>query len=148
MFFKKKMFSYLQTESSEEHFSSAADCKHEKFRKILTLFEYIDTKFSLFQHLPKYDTSVDIKILSVSPNYGGLGIGAKLMQTTLEWMKEQKYQLIQCLCSSYFSSRLCQKLGFEKVYSLAFVDYVVNGENPILPADPHKATDIYVKQLL
>lgn len=130
-----------------EHVSYAKDCQHEKFKKILTLFEYIESIFNLFDVYPEYSSALDGKILAVNSNYRGLGIAGKLTTRTIEYMQEKGIPLFNIMCSSKYSARVCEKLGFEEVFSLPFLDYVVNGENPLLPADPHKDIKIMVKRV-
>lgn len=109
--------------------------------------EYIEERFSLFEQYPEYNTAIDTKIISVHPNYGGIGIGKELMVKSLECAREMNVQLFHVLCSSHFSYRLCEKLSFETLYELPYVDYVINGENPLLPAQPHTAARILVQKL-
>lgn len=65
----------------------------------------------------------------------------------MQYMRDHQIKVIQVWCSSHFSVRVCEKLGFRKVYALPFVDYKVNGENPILPAAPHEAIQILVQEV-
>lgn len=127
--------------------SYAADCKHPKFKKILTLMEYIDAHFSLFNLYPDINSYLDAKILSVNSNYRGYGIAGKLMERTIQYMRENDLNVVHVMCSSYFSARVCEKMNFRKVYELPFVDYVVDGENPIQPEAPHKAVKILVHEV-
>jgi len=130
-----------------EHVSYAKDCQHEKFKKILTLFDYIESIFNLFTVYPEYDCALDGKILAVDSSYRGLGIAGKLTTRTIEYMQEKSIPLFHVMCSSKFSARVCEKIGFEEVFSLPFLDYVVNGENPLLPADPHKEIKVMAKRI-
>lgn len=109
--------------------------------------EYIDQQFSAFDLHPEVDKFLDCKILTVNSNYRGYGIAGKLMEHTIQYMKEHKITLVHVLCSSHFSARVCEKMGFKKVYVLPFADYVVDGENPILPAAPHTAVQILVREI-
>lgn len=127
--------------------SYAAECKHPQFKKILTLMEYIDQHFSIFDLYPDVDKFLDCKILAVNSNYRGYGIAGKLMEQTIQYMQEHEIKVIHVLCSSHYSARVCEKMGFKKVYVLPFVDYVVNGEHPILPAAPHNAVQILIREI-
>ncbi|XP_037035334.1 dopamine N-acetyltransferase isoform X2 [Bradysia coprophila] len=130
-----------------ERSNSADECKHEKFKKILSLFDHIETLFNLFDLYPEYERALDGKILAVNSNYRGLGIAGKLTTRTIEYMQEHSIPLFHVMCSSKYSARVCEKLGFEEVFSLPFLDYVVNGENPLLPADPHTDIKIMTKRI-
>lgn len=133
--------------SDESNHSYAADCKHTKFKKILTLMEYIDSQFSLFDLYPGIDSFLDAKILSVNTNYRGCGIAGKLMERTMQHMRENRLNVIHVLCTSNYSARVCEKMNFRQVYELPYVDYVVNGENPLQPAAPHLAVKILVQDV-
>lgn len=127
--------------------SGAAACKHPKFKKILSLFEFIETQFDVFKLYPDVDCFLDGKILSVDEKYRGCGIAGKLTARAIEFMREHKITMYHIMCSSHFSARVCEKLDFEVVYELPYADYVVNGENPLLPAEPHVATKILIKRI-
>lgn len=109
--------------------------------------EYIDERFSMFDLYPGIDKFLDAKILTVNTNYRGYGIAGKLMEHTMQYMRDNKIQVIQVLCSSHYSARVCEKMGFKKVYVLPFADYKVNGENPILPPAPHTAIQILIREI-
>lgn len=84
----------------------------------------------------------------MNPNYRGLGLAARLTEKSLEFAKTNKIPLMSVLCSSYVSARVCEKMGFKLVYTLKYRDYKVNGENPILPAEPHTSVQILVKEIV
>lgn len=100
--------------------------------------------FDLYPHIDRY---LDAKLLSVDPRYRGQGVACKLTERTIEFMRANDISIISMMCSSHYSARVCEKLGFKKVYTLKYADYIVDGRNPILPADPHKAVQIYVKEI-
>lgn len=57
----------------EVHETLASKTDHEKFKKIMALMDFIDTKFNIFDLYPEIESFVDGKILSVDPKYRGLG---------------------------------------------------------------------------
>lgn len=134
-------------EENAVHVNEAEQCEHEKFKKVLVLMEYIEERFHLFEHYSDCNLGIDTKIISVDPKYGGIGIGNKLIAESIKCAREHNVQLFHVMCSSHFSARVCEKLGFEKLYELPFVDYVINGENPFVPAAPHTAVRLYVQRL-
>lgn len=109
--------------------------------------EYIDGKFNVFELYPNINSFLDVKIISVNTNYRGFGLAGKLMQHTMEYMRENSLRLMHVLCSSHYSARVCEKMNFKRVFELPFADYVVNGENPIKPAAPHKKVTILVQEI-
>lgn len=112
------------------------------------MFEYVEHNFNVFDLYPNIDRYMDGKILSVNSNYRGYGIAGKLTERTVQYMRANNIPVIHVMCSSHFSARVCEKLNFQTVYELPFVDYVVDGENPIVPAAPHTAIRILVKEIV
>jgi len=125
--------------------TGSATCQHSKFKKILTLFEHIDSQFDIYKLYPDIDCYLDGKIWSVDVNYRGCGIAGKLTQRTIDYMHEHNIPMYHVLCSSHFSARVCEKLDFKVVYEIRYEDYVVDGETPLVPAKPHVAAKILVK---
>lgn len=110
--------------------------------------EYIDDHFDVFDLYPNIDCFLDGRIVSVNSDYRGHGLALKLTAKSLEYAKEHNIPLMDVMCSSYVSARVCEKMGFSAVYTLKFRDYFVDGENPILPAEPHTAVKIMVKEVV
>lgn len=110
--------------------------------------DYIDSQFNIFDLYPDVDTILDGKIVSVNSNYRGLGIAGALTEHTLNYMKEHDIPVMHVLCSSHYSARVVEKMGFHKVYELKFTDYKVNGVNPLVPDEPHVAAKIMVKEVV
>ncbi|EDW85661.1 uncharacterized protein Dwil_GK23036, isoform A [Drosophila willistoni] len=122
-------------------------CEHPKFKKILTLFDHLDTQFSIFDLYPNENLILDGKILSVDTNYRGLGIAGRLTQRAYEYMQENKINVYHVLCSSHFSARVMEKLGFHEVFNMKFSDYKPNGQVVFKPDLPHVAMRTMIKEL-
>lgn len=86
-------------------------------------------------------------MLSVKETYGGRGIGGKLTELTIEYMRTNNIPVISMLCSSHFTGLICKKMNFKREYALNYAEYFVDGKNPILPAEPHKAAQIFAKKI-
>ncbi|XP_055697875.1 arylalkylamine N-acetyltransferase 1 isoform X2 [Phlebotomus papatasi] len=133
----------------EEPVKLADGCEHKKFRKIMGLMDYIDTKFNLFDLYPDIDVALDGKILSVDSNYRGMGISVELTNLTIEHMRQNNIPLMHVLCSSHFSARVMEKLDFEEVFRMPYTDYLdSNGEQILCPAHPHVACRTLVKRII
>lgn len=53
--------------------------------------------------------------------------------------------MIYVECSSYFSAKVVEKLGFKCIYSMSYKDYVnEQGEVVFKPQPPHEQFKIYV----
>lgn len=133
--------------SDAKHTSAAESCSHPKFKKILSLMDYIDQDFNIFDVFPDTDIILDGKIVSVNTNYRGLGIAGRLTEKVLEYMRENSIPVMHVLCSSHFSARVMEKLGFHEVYKLPYENFKVNGEVLLRPAKPHVAARILAKEI-
>lgn len=83
--------------------------------------------------------------MSVSDLYRGQGVCKELTRRTMEQMKANGVQLYHITCSSEYSAKLCQRLGFVETYSLNYKDYVIDGVNPVMPPPPHHVYRAFAK---
>ncbi|XP_058820402.1 arylalkylamine N-acetyltransferase 1 isoform X3 [Topomyia yanbarensis] len=135
------------TETDEPQPKLADGCEHPKFKMIMALMDYVDERFNIFDLHKDIDRLLDVKIMSVDTRYRGMGIAGKLTDRTMECVKEKNIKLVHVLCSSHYSARVMEKMGFEEVYNLPYQDYLVNGEQVLNPEKPHTAVRILVKRL-
>jgi len=126
---------------------SAETCEHPKFKKILSLMDFIEANYNIFDAYPNTDVILDGKVLSVNTNYRGLGIAGQLTEATLGYMRANNIPVMHVLCTSQYSARVMEKLGFNEVYSLKFEEFKVNGKVVLTPALPHVAARILIKEL-
>lgn len=110
--------------------------------------DYIEDNFNIFDLYPETDVILDGKILSVDSTYRGYGIAGRLTERSLEYMRENNIPVMHVLCSSHYSARVMEKLGFHEVYSLNYTDYKLNGKVALSPAKPHVASRILVKEIV
>lgn len=101
----------------------------------------------MYDAYPGSVNALDACFLSVDSSTRGLGVGTALTQSTLDYAKENGYNFVYCLCTSFFSGRVCEQLGFDTGYNLRYDEYLVNGKIVIRPEDPHERAVVYVKQL-
>lgn len=134
-------------ETDEPPKKLADGCEHPKFKIIMSLMDYVDEQFNIFDLYPDVEQLLDIKIMSVDSRYRGQGIAGKLTDRTIQYMKEENIELLHVLCSSHFSARVMEKMGFEEVFKLPYCDYLVNGEQVLQPEKPHVAVRILTKRL-
>jgi len=65
-----------------------------------------------------------------------------------EVSKEKECPIIYVECSSHFSAKAAERLGFTCIYTLYFQDYVnENGEVIFKTNPPHNASKVYVLTL-
>lgn len=133
--------------SNAEHETSSDSCDHPKFKKVLQLMDFIEHDFNVFDLYPGTNIILDGKILSVNSNYRGLGIAGRLTECTLDYMREYNIPVMHVLCSSHYSARVMEKLGFHEVYRLNYADYKVENEVVFAPEKPHLTARILVKEI-
>ena len=109
--------------------------------------DYIEEKFNIFSLYPNASVIMDGKILSVNTNYRGLGIAGRLTESSLDYMRKNKIPVMHVLCTSHYSARVMEKMGFHEVYHLNYADYKVKGKVVFKPEEPHKAVRILVKEV-
>ncbi|XP_050445994.1 arylalkylamine N-acetyltransferase 1-like isoform X2 [Cataglyphis hispanica] len=132
---------------SDEEPEYIKSCKNPKFKKILKLLHHIDKSVNVNGQFRDLNV-LEIKILSVNTNWRGKGIAKALIEKAMEIAKEQGFHYARADCSSFFSGKLCARLGFDAIYKLNYNDYVDEEGKPIFsPASPHTAIVSYIKKL-
>ncbi|XP_039484037.1 arylalkylamine N-acetyltransferase 1 isoform X1 [Drosophila santomea] len=126
---------------------AADSCDHPKFKKILSLMDHVEEQFNIFDVYPDEELILDGKILSVDTNYRGLGIAGRLTERAYEYMRENGINVYHVLCSSHYSARVMEKLGFHEVYRMQFADYKPEGEVIFKPAAPHVGIQVMAKEV-
>ncbi|KAG5676125.1 hypothetical protein PVAND_005978 [Polypedilum vanderplanki] len=132
-------------EPNDEPVLLASKTNHEKFKIIMQLMDYIDSKFSIFDLYPDIEAFIDGKILAVDPRYRGYGIAGQLTDKTIEFMQQNNYKVFHVLCSSHFSARVLEKMDFTEVFRLNYEEYIVDGKKVLCPEKPHVAARIFTK---
>lgn len=135
------MFSFKQCNQEPPSYT---DPNVQKIVDILTTLEH---QSNIFDKYPNENAFLDVCMLTTKANYRGFGVAGKLMERTMEYMRKNELKIILVLCTSHYSARACEKLHFDKVYRLPYVDYKVNGETVFQPAKPHEAAQIYAKEI-
>lgn len=65
-----------------------------------------------------------------------------------ELAMELECQIIYVECSSHFTAKIAEKLGFKRIYSLSYLDYVnEQGEIIFNTESPHRNFEVYASQL-
>jgi len=119
-----------------------------KFKIITTFLDKVEREANVFKKYPNVDRIMDIKIISVDKSFRGLGVCKALFDKTIEVSKEKECPIIYVECSSHFSAKAAERLGFTCIYTLYFQDYVnENGEVIFKTNPPHNASKVYVLTL-
>lgn len=133
-------------EKNNENEEDAKD--NTKFNIITAFLDKVEQEADVFQKFPNVDRVMDIKIISVDESFRGQGVCKALIDKTMEIALENKCPMVYVECSSYFSAKAAERLGFECIYTLYFRDYLdENGEVIFKTPPPHDSSKVYVLHL-
>ncbi|XP_044749262.1 arylalkylamine N-acetyltransferase 1-like isoform X2 [Coccinella septempunctata] len=118
-----------------------------KFQMILDFLLYNTVQCDIFGKYPDIDKAMTVKILSVDPCMRGRGVATKLVDETRRIAIDKGCKLMYVECTSHFSAQIMKRLGFEKIYSLKYSDYKVDGKVIFNPKQPHEEYTVYVQKL-
>ncbi|XP_050540395.1 uncharacterized protein LOC126905042 [Daktulosphaira vitifoliae] len=119
-----------------------------KFQEIKSLLRKIDQEANVFGLYPNVCRLIEIDIVSVDFAYRGRGVCQALFEKTKDLAIKQKCSMIYVECSSYFSAKAAEKLGYHCIYTMFYKDYVNNkGEEIFKPPSPHNYSKVYVSPI-
>lgn len=121
----------------------------EKYALIVRFLEFLEAQSPLFATgFPDCDRALDASILSVDTECRGMGVGRALIERTIQFARESGYPLVTCMCSSVFSARLCEQVGFEERFRYEMGRYVdVDGTRPLQLEAPHTEAILFAMRL-
>lgn len=108
--------------------------------------DYITEQYNIFDEYPNENLILDGKILSVNTNYRGLGIAGRLTEHVFDFIRENKISVYHVICTSYYSARVMEKTGFDRVFELKYADYKKGDEVVFKPEEPHVGVAILIKE--
>ncbi|KAL0280471.1 UNVERIFIED_CONTAM: hypothetical protein PYX00_001749 [Menopon gallinae] len=121
--------------------------KEGKGMLIFNVLDTLDKKFDVWSRVQINELFYTI-ILSVSRDYRGLNIGSELVQTSLKKAAACGLTHAVVECSSFYSARIIEKFGYEKICEMRYEDYKNENGEVIFKIDkPHEAVVKYLKTL-
>lgn len=115
--------------------------------KFLTIAGGNGTK-AILKKFPNCKKVWDVKVLSTDSQWRGKGIAGVLLDLSRKTAYEKGCDLIRMDCSSYYSARVAEKLGFELVHEMLFDDYREDGKPVFAIPHPHTSATTYVQKIL
>ena len=113
-------------------------------------FVYENALFDAKKILEKYQVTKLLKFcgLCVHEDYRNKGIGSELVKRAINHGSSKGYTLIGVVGSSFYSQRIFERQGFQKVKSIPYADFLINGEVVFTGIeDIHKFCCSYIKQI-
>ncbi|XP_022918369.2 arylalkylamine N-acetyltransferase 1-like [Onthophagus taurus] len=117
------------------------------FSQIVGIMEKGDTECKIFEKYPNIDQYLQHDIVSVDPNIRGQGIATKLLDMSRDVAIKRGIKLLRVDCTSLFSAKAAERLGFERIYTLKYSDYKINGKQVFKPEEPHTEFCVYCKRI-
>ncbi|XP_053957127.1 arylalkylamine N-acetyltransferase 1-like [Anastrepha ludens] len=92
--------------------------------------------------------ALHIHILAVDTNLRGRSIGVRLVDELKRLGRQLDYPLLTLDCTSYYSAKLCERLGMDCVNVEKYQNYLDNEGKPIFrPPPPHKCLKTFAMRL-
>lgn len=128
-------------------FEQAAKLAGTKWGRILGILAIAERDANVFKRYG-VDKALHLHALSVDSQMRGRALGERLVNALAALGKELGYPLLTADCSSFYSSRLLQRLGFDVVNRIPYTDYVDDaGEQIMRPPEPHLALETVALRL-
>ncbi|XP_016956700.1 arylalkylamine N-acetyltransferase-like 2 [Drosophila biarmipes] len=131
-----------------EHMAEEAR-KHAggKWGRILHLLSAVESASDVCRRF-NVPSSLHVHALGVDPEQRGRRLGARLMTAVAQRAGELGHRLVSVDCTSVFSARLVQQLGYQLVNTLRYEDHLdASGQQVIRPPPPHESVQTFVLQL-
>ncbi|XP_061393502.1 arylalkylamine N-acetyltransferase 1-like [Musca vetustissima] len=116
----------------------------EKIHKFLTK---IRNEADLFQRY-QIEKLLHLIIVSVKKEWRGKGIASLLSKAVVDMGKEKGFELISVECTSLFTAKMFQGMGWDLVHTIYYKDFLdENMEQVFTPLAPHDGCRVYAKRL-
>ncbi|XP_018788904.1 PREDICTED: dopamine N-acetyltransferase-like [Bactrocera latifrons] len=94
------------------------------------------------------ERALHIHVAGVDRSFRGRGIGTKLIEKLKDLGRELNYPLITADCTSFYATKLCERVGMECVNVIKYTDYLdENGKVVFKPPVPHEYLKTYAMRL-
>ncbi|XP_065368982.1 arylalkylamine N-acetyltransferase 1-like [Calliphora vicina] len=121
----------------EKYFKTAEKEGNTKYGQILKLLAIANRKADIFQRYQVTKIFYSF-ITCVKPTARGCNLGKRLKLEIMALGKSLGYEVLAADCTSFYSAIVCERLGMDRVYFIAYQDYVDENNRPIFcPPLPH-----------
>lgn len=118
-----------------------------KWGSILHLLSAVETATDVCRRF-SVPSCMHVHALGVDPQLRGRNLGGRLMEAVAQRGRDLGHQLISVDCTSVYSARLVQRLGYQLINTLRYVDHLdASGQQVIRPPPPHESVQTFVLHL-
>ncbi|KAF2895506.1 hypothetical protein ILUMI_10669 [Ignelater luminosus] len=93
------------------------------------------------------DKVLYVKQISIKSEWRNKGIGLELLKHTRELAKEKGFSQIRSICTSAYSAKILENLGFKCVHSIKYEDYKIDGKIVFKPEFPHTHIKLMILEI-
>ncbi|XP_005186368.2 arylalkylamine N-acetyltransferase-like 2 [Musca domestica] len=120
------------------------DTTGDKIHKFLTK---IQREADLFKRY-NIQKLLHLIIVTVKSEWRGRGIASRLSKAVMDLGKEKGFELITAECTSFYTAKMFQHMGWDIVHSVRYKDYLDGNGQPVFqPLAPHDACRVYATRL-
>uniref|UniRef100_A0A1I8Q661 aralkylamine N-acetyltransferase n=1 Tax=Stomoxys calcitrans TaxID=35570 RepID=A0A1I8Q661_STOCA len=126
-----------------EHMQKAADAEgNTKWGKILQFLAKVERDSNVYE---RYNVTKVLHVLAtcVDVKMRGMNLGARLYNAALEMAKSMGYELLTADCTSFYSARIKENLGWDRINVAPYKDFHVDGKQVFCPDPPHESCTTY-----
>lgn len=133
--------------SIEKYFQTAEKEGNTKYGQILKLLGVANRSADVFTRYG-VDKIFYSFMTCVKPTIRGKNLGVRLKQELMELGRRLGYKVLTADCTSFYSARVCERMGWDLVNFIAYKDYVDENNEPIFkPPPPHVGLNSFAVRL-
>ncbi|XP_017064121.1 dopamine N-acetyltransferase [Drosophila eugracilis] len=118
-----------------------------KWGRILHMLSAVESATDVCRRF-NVPSSIHVHALGVNSELRGHSLGARLMIAVAQRARDLGHHLVSVDCTSVYSARLVQRLGYELINTIRYVDHLDDsGQQVIRPPPPHESVQTFVLRL-
>ncbi|XP_053976519.1 uncharacterized protein LOC128875171 [Hylaeus volcanicus] len=122
-------------------------CESTPIRRIVEFYSYIAQKLNVWERYCSWQV-FEQSSLAVHTAFQGLGIARRLVGESWFLARDCSYPLFLIHCNSSYCAKICERNGWQMIWSIPFDQYVYDGEVVFKHVkEPHTMCKVFVDQL-
>lgn len=134
-------------DEAEHLFKEAANLGPTKWGHILQFLACVERDANICQRF-NVQKVLHVHVLGVNGKMRGQNIGRRLVEKVLNLAKCLDYEIVAADCTSFYSARLFERMGFECINVKYYKDYINEyGKQVFKPKMPHECVKTFALKL-
>ncbi|XP_073837183.1 arylalkylamine N-acetyltransferase-like 2 [Musca autumnalis] len=122
-------------DEADHLFEEAATEGSSKWGRILKFLACVERDANVCQRYGVQKV-LHAHVIGVDRKMRGKNIGGRLMSELMKLGNQLGYELLAADCTSYYSAKMCERLGWECINTVYYRDYVDEHKKPVFVLDP------------